>query len=284
MFNQYTRPFCFAGLVGLLGLGGCSVGEGSSGKDFSPGDDGTDTQWAELGTGVMGGSGSTGDRYQKAEVTRNDVNYLLMANGWGPMFESQSMSWNGTSFTVESMLGTEGENYEPASYPTVFCGQYSDSRSGECGLPAALDSLERVDTGWSWRANGSGGEYNAAYDIWMGNSDGALTGYLMVWYRDPVGQQPAGTRTVLGASVENVPGLWNIWSGKVFNRPYLAYVRPEGADTLELEFDVLDFVRDSQARGLDVPGTHLLSVAVGFEIWNGPVKNLETRDFFVHAQ
>jgi hypothetical protein len=37
-------------------------------------------------------------------------------------------------------------------------------------------------------------------------------------------------------------------------------------------------------RGLQVPGTHILSVAVGFEIWNGPVTNLQSIDFYVDPQ
>lgn len=279
-------PRCL--LVATLGLTtfGCSVGESDDSAGFTPGDDGSKTEWAELGTGTMSGSGSTANQYEKAEVTRDGVNYLFMANGWGPNFQSQSVSWNGTSFTVESMLGTQGMNYQPASYPTVFCGAYSDSVSGECGLPATLDSLTSLRTGWSWRGNGSDGQYNAAYDVWLGNgtNTNTLSAYLMVWYRDPPGQQPGGQLALAGIEVAHVPGRWNIWSGAVFDRPYLAYVRAEGNDTLALEFDVLDFVRDSQMRGLEVPGTHVLSVAVGFEIWNGPVNNLESVDFFVHAE
>jgi hypothetical protein len=184
------------------------------------------------------------------------------------------------------MLGTAGSNYEPASYPTMFCGVYSDDQSGECGLPRALDSISRLHTGWSWRPNGNTGQYNAAYDIWLGNgtSIDTFTGFLMVWYRDPQGQQPAGQRVVIGGSVENTPGRWNIWEGSVNGRPYLAYSRAEGEDTLALEFDVMDFVRDAEARDMSVPGSHVLSVAIGFEIWNGPVTNIETTDFFVNVE
>ena len=60
-------------------------------------------------------------------------------------------------------------------------------------------------------------------------------------------------------------------------------MRAEGDDTLSLEFDVLDFIRHAQANGYEVPGTHVLSVAVGFEIWNGPVTNLSSLDFYVDA-
>jgi hypothetical protein len=234
----------------------------------------------------MTGSGSSDERYQTADVSRDGQSYFFMANGWGPGFDSQSVSWNGTAFSVDSMEGSQGPNYQPASYPTVFCGLYSNAASGECGLPAALDDLTSLRTGWMWRPNGNDGEYNAAYDIWMGTGPtrNTFTGFLMVWLREPPGQQPAGMRTLAGVSVENVPGSWDIWTGTVGNRPIINWVRAEGDDSLELEFDVLDFVRDAQARGLPLPGDHVLSVAVGFEIWSGPVADLESVDFYVDAQ
>lgn len=245
-----------------------------------------ETEDVTFGEVAMGGNGASSDRYAKADVTRDGQNYFLMANGWGPGFESQSISWNGTSFTVENMAGNEGPNYQPASYPTVFCGAYSDSVSGACGLPAALDSMTALRTGWSWQPNDNAGEYNAAYDIWLGTGPARNTfsGYLMVWYREPPGQQPAGMLTFDAVEVANVPGTWDIWTGRVGNRPIINWVRAEGDDTLSMEFDVLDFVRDAQARGLEVPGTHVLSVAVGFEIWTGPIERLESVDFYVDVQ
>jgi hypothetical protein len=240
-----------------------------------------------LGTASMGGQGSTQERYFKTDVTRDGQNYFLMANGWGPNFDSQALSWNGTSFTINSMQGAPGPQFQPASYPTVFCGEYSDSRSRECGLPAALDSMTSLRTGWSWKANGNASEYNAAYDIWLGTSAerSSFSGYLMVWYREPAGQQPAGTLTShRGISVANVPGTWDIWTGQVGGDPIINWVRAEGQDTPSMEFDILDFVRDAESRGLTVPGSHVLSVAVGFEIWEGPVTNLVSEDFYVTVE
>jgi hypothetical protein len=234
----------------------------------------------------MTGSGTTQGQYHMTDVTRNGKNYFLMANGWGPGFRSQSLSWNGTSFIVQSMEGSQGPNYEPASYPTVFCGVYSNARSRECGLPAALDSMTSLRTGWSWRDNGNQGQYNAAYDIWLGTGTerSTFSGYLMVWYREPPGQQPAGQPVQRGVTVNNVTGTWDIWQGQVGGSPIINWVRGEGQDTPSMEFDILDFVRDAQMRGLTVPGTHVLSVAVGFEIWNGPITNLESVDFYVDVQ
>jgi len=244
------------------------------------------TAASSLGAAVMGGSGSSSERYHKTDVTRDGQNYFLMANGWGPGFQSQSISWNGTAFTVNQLQGSQGPNYEPASYPTVFCGVYSDSRSRDCGLPAPLDSITSLRTGWSWRANGNSGQYNAAYDIWVGTSNdiSSHSGFLMVWYREPPGQQPAGRLTTQNVSVQNVEGTWDIWTGQVLGKPIINWVRDEGQDTPSMEFDILDFVRDAQARGLPVPGDHVLSVAVGFEIWNGPITNLESVDFYVDVE
>jgi hypothetical protein len=239
-----------------------------------------------FGTPVQSGTGRTTEQYTKSDVKRNDVNYYFMANGWGPGFESQTASWNGTSFTVESMQGKRGDNYEPATYPTVFCGVYSDSRSGECGLPKALADIKSLRTGWRWTANGNVGQYNVAYDVWLSSSTSinGHSAYLMVWLRDPQGAQPAGSRKFSGVTVTNAPGPWNVWVGTVFNKPCISYVRAEGKESPELEIDVMDFVRDAGARQIALPGSTVLSVAVGFEIWSGPVQNLQSNDFYVQVE
>lgn len=230
----------------------------------------------------MEGSGRSEERYATAEVSRNGVPYILITNGWGPGFGNHAVSWEGTSFIVENMMGSPGSMGQPASYPSLFCGRYSVMEVPDCGLPATIESLTSLRTGWRWAANGNAGEYNAAYDIWIGNGT-QLQGYLMVWLRDPVGQQPAGMANMQyqGVSVANVPGVWNVWSGSVNNRPIVNWVRAEGMDSSEIEFDVMDFIRDANMRGLMVPGDYVNAIAVGFEIWEGPVSNLESVDFYV---
>lgn len=280
-------PGSESGMDGATG-GSATVGTGGSGTGGSTSGDGTGGSAGPsmFGTPEQAGSGSTSDRWAKAAVTRNGMNYFFMANGWGPGFQSQSVMYSGTSFTVTSMQGTQGAQYQPASYPTVFCGVYSDSMSGPCGLPKVTTEISSLRTGWRWSPNGSGGQYNAAYDIWLSTSN-AISGhssFLMVWLHDPVGQQPAGSLKASNISVPGVPGTWNLWSGTVSGKPCVSYVRPEGKDSLELEFDVLDFVRDVPTRSLTLPGSQILSVAVGFEIWNGPVTNLTSQDFYVDVQ
>lgn len=286
-------PSLLCALAWACSLAGCDSGGSYAGTegDGSP-DSGNDmpaptTVLPSLfGTPQQSGMGTSSDRYQKSPVTRNDVNYFFMANGWGPKFQSQTVSWNGTAFSVDAMEGSPGPKFEPATYPTVFCGVYSDSRSEACGLPKPISGINSLRTGWRWSANGNSGQYNAAYDIWLSSSD-SITGhsaFLMVWLRDPAGQQPAGSRRAFSVSVTNAPGLWDLWVGTVNGKPCISYARADGRDSPEAEFDVMDFVRDAAARKIDLPGTTILSVAVGFEIWSGPITNLQSNDFYVQVE
>ena len=269
-----------AGLALLATLAGCDVGGTAEQEALPP----STVLPSLFGTPTQSGSGSTTEQYTMSDVKRNDVNYRFMANGWGPGYESQSISWNGTSFNVDRLAGEQGPNYQPIGYPTVFCGVYSSSRSGECGLPKAIDSLQSLRTGWRWSANGNGAAYNAAYDIWLSNTGdiGGHSSFLMVWLRDPQGAQPAGSASFRQVDVHNAPGKWNVWVGTVGNKPCISYVR-DGYDSPELEIDVMDFIRDAAARKISLPGSTVLSVAVGFEIWS-PLQNLRSDDFYVQVQ
>ena len=63
--------------------------------------------------------------------------------------------------------------------------------------------------------------------------------------------------------------------------PIINWVQREGQDLHEIEFDVLSLIRDAEQRQLTIHGTHINAVAVGFEIWDGPITNLESVDFYV---
>jgi hypothetical protein len=274
-----------SGAGGAAGSGMAGSGAAGAGTAGSAGS--TSTKDGTLGNGDYTGSGTSSKQYYTAaDITRNGQNYVLITNGWGPGFQSHTISWNGTSFTVEDMMGTAGSMGQPASYPSVFCGQYSVMQRGDCGLPKAVADMKSLRTGWRWDPNGNeDGKYNAAYDIWVGDATG-FTGYMMVWLRDPPMYQPAGSPNQMyqGVTVANVEGKWDIWNGTVNNRPIVNWVRHEGSDSHEIEFDVLDFVRDAQMRNLSIPNsTYVRAVAVGFEIWEGPIKGLESLDFYVNV-
>jgi len=277
---------------GAPGTGGAPGGAGSPSNGGSPATAGAPATAgtgagtsvdSQLGMGKYQGAGTTSNQYAEADVYRNTIGYKFIANGWGKKWQSHNISWNGTSFTVNSLNGTQGDDYSPAGYPTMFCGLYSMKQSDGCGLPITITAAKSIKTGWRWKANGNNGQYNAAWDIWLGNG-GKLSAYLMVWLRDPPGQQPAGSAQTAGSAVTGLPGSWNIWKGTVNGLPIVNYVQPEGKDLSELEFNVLDVYNDAIKRNYSLPGTQILAVAVGYEVWNGPATNLVTEDFYVDVK
>jgi len=279
------------GVAGTPGTAGAPTGAGGShagspGTAGAPAAAGSGTAGGStmtlLGTGMFQGSGESSDQFAEGDVARNGVGYKFIANGWGPKWQSHTIGWKGTSFTVKSFAGSVGDKYEPAGYPSIFCGLYSKKQSDDCGLPIDISKAKSIKTGWRWKANGNTGQYNAAWDIWLGNG-GNLSAYLMVWLRDPPGQQPAGAAATAGATVPGLPGTWNVWKGSVNGLPIVNYVLPEGKDLSELEFNVLDVYNDAMKRQ-SLPGSQILAVAVGYEIWNGPITNLTTEDFYVDVK
>lgn len=241
-----------------------------------------------LGAGTHAGEGSTTEQYLGADVTRDGKNYRMITNGWGANWESHDISWLGTTMMIHDYQGDRQANGAPAGYPTIFCGDYSDT-SLECGLPLALSSVQELNTAASWSHPDGNGIYNVAYDVWLGDAGATsfgLESYFMVWLHDPIGEGPAGS-PIAGASqiqVADVPGNWNIIAGMVNGRPIVNYVRAEGDHVNAIAFDIMDFIRDAQDRQLSFPGNDVLAIAIGFEIWQGPVTRLGLDDFCLDIQ
>jgi len=265
------------------GTGGSSAGTGgssSTGCGVGP-----TTGAPGFGTPAHVGSGSSTAQYFGANVTRDGVGYRFITNWWGMGWTGSNVSYNGTSFNVASAAGTSMPDGTPIGYPTTYCGQYSErDPGGNCGLPAAFSSIDKLWTGWKWSSSDTG-QYNAAWDIWLGTAS-AFQSYLMVWLRDPRGRQPAGNATINNVTVANVPGTWSIRYGTVNNRPIVNYMRVEGQDACDFEFNVMDFINDAKSRSattsaLMLPGDTVRAIAVGFEFWTGPFTNVASEDFYV---
>lgn len=233
------------------------------------------------------GEGRSEEQYASADVLRDETNYRMIANGWGTGWRSHDISWLGSSMIIHDYDGSRQSNGAPAGYPTVFCGRYSDV-SQDCGLPAPLGSISELNTAVKWSHPDGNGTYNVAYDVWLGDAEAAgrfgLQSYFMVWLRDPPGEQPAGSPHTEDVEIAGIEGSWNIIAGTVNGLPIVNYVRAEGSDTHELAFDVMDFIADAQGRSLDMPGDDVLAVAIGFEIWEGPVTGLSLDDFCIDIQ
>ena len=266
------------------GTGGSSTG-GTGGSVAACGAIGPTTGAPGFGTPTQGGMGSSAAKYFGADVTRDGVGYRFITNWWGTGWTGANVSYNGNSFTVASAMGTSMPEGTPIGYPTTYCGRYSESGGfGNCGLPAAYSTINTLWTGWKW-SSAQRGQYNAAWDVWLGTA-AQFQSYLMVWLRDPPGRQPAGNAVINNITVANVPGTWSIRYGSVNSRPIVNYMRLEGQDACEFEFNVMDFINDAQMRaattpGLTLPGDTVRAVAVGFEFWTGPFADVRSEDFYV---
>jgi hypothetical protein len=268
------------------GTGGTSS-TGTGGSSASCPAVGSTTGAPGFGTPTQGGQGESSAQYFGADVTRDGATYRFITNWWGQGWGSSDVSYNGTSFTVTSAAGTSTPDGTPIGYPAIYCGRYSESAAhGDCGLPAAYTTINQLWTGWKWSAPANSGQHNAAWDIWLGTAS-QFQSYLMVWLRDPPVRQPAGNSVIRNVTVANEPGTWNIQYGTVNNAPIVNYVRTEGQDACEFEFNVMDFINDAQMRsattsGLTLPGDTVRAIAVGFEFWTGPFANVQSEDFYIN--
>jgi hypothetical protein len=227
------------------------------------------------------GGMNTTDQYGTTDVQRNGQGYRIIYNGWGPNFGSQHLSAVGTRLKVESFSGSRGSNGEPAGYPSVYMGNYSETGSSPGSpFPISVSQADSVVTGMRWYTPTGNASYNVAWDIWLSNG-GGLSSYFMVWLRDPPGEYPAGKKREEGFTIPGIEGRWNIYVGEVLGHPIINYVRPEGEDSMELSFKLGTFFDDAIAKGYSLGGTQIMSVAVGFEIWDGSVSNLGIEDFCV---
>jgi len=266
------------------GAGGTNP-TGTGGSTASCGAVGPTTGAPGFGAPAQAGEGASTAKYFGADVTRDGNSYRFITNWWGQGWATADVAYSGSSFTVASATGTSMPDGTPIGYPTTYCGRYSESAAhGDCGLPAAYATIASLWTGWKWSA-ADAGQYNAAWDIWLGTAS-MFQSYLMVWLRDPPGRQPAGSAVINNVTVAGVPGTWNIRYGTVNARPIVNYVRAEGQDACEFEFNVMDFVSDAQARsattsGLTLPGDTVRAIAVGFEFWTGPFTTVRSDDFYV---
>jgi len=273
-----------AGGTSAAGTGGTSA-TGTGGNTSTCGVVGPTTGAPGFGTPTQGGTGASTAKYLGADVTRDGASYRFITNWWGTGWTAGDVTYSGTSFTVTSAAGTSMPDGTPIGYPTTYCGRYSETAAhGDCGLPAAYATIDKLWTGWKW-SSADRGQYNAAWDIWLGTAS-AFQSYLMVWLRDPPGRQPAGNAVINNVTVAGVPGAWNIRYGTVNGRPIVNYVRVEGQDACEFEFNVMDFVNDAQTRSatttaLTLPGDTVRAIAVGFEFWTGPFTTVTSDDFYV---
>jgi hypothetical protein len=228
------------------------------------------------------GQGTLTKQFDVGMVSCGSKQYIVQNNAWGSTAGQTVTFGTGTKFKVTDQKGT-GSNGNPASFPSMFIGANSGHMTSDA--PKAVTSIAKgsLPTSWTWQANGAGGEYNAAYDVWFSTSSGGEPqasspsgGFLMVWLHKPTMNQPIGTMM----SSTTIGGVnWNIWEGKNMSnqKPCITYQAQTPINSLS--FNLGDFIRDAvdTQKFLD-NSWYLTNVFAGYEIWSGGI-GLETTDF-----
>jgi hypothetical protein len=232
--------------------------------------------------------------------------YILNNNNWGqPSKTFQQLSYTGSTFKVVDMNGTATGEGVPASFPSIFIGANGQIGTGgvystweDSGLPKQISAIGSAPTTFKW--TGSGGDYNATYDIWFaknkptagGYNDG-ISGLLMIWVYKPGSRQPIGSVK----RQANIGGVnYDVWVGPRGNtstgtddsgRPVVSYVAKSTVNSFSA--DLKSFFDDAVKNGdadKSAGGTsqafssswYLTDVFAGFEIWSGG-KGLSCDDF-----
>ncbi|MFE2048149.1 cellulose binding domain-containing protein [Streptomyces sp. NPDC059459] len=189
--------------------------------------------------------------------------YVVQNNRWGSS-ATQCVTATDTGFRVAQADGSVPTNGAPKSYPSVFNGCHYTNCSPGTNLPARLDTISKAPSGISYGYVGNA-VYNASYDIWLDpapRTDGVNRTEIMIWFNrvgpiQPIGS-PVGTTTVGGRT-------WEMWTGSNGANDVLSFVAPSAITSWN--FDVMDFVRATVARGLAEDDWYLTSVQAGFEPW-----------------
>ncbi|MBT3150189.1 cellulose binding domain-containing protein [Streptomyces sp. CHD11] len=189
--------------------------------------------------------------------------YVVQNNRWGTS-DPQCVTTTDTGFRVTRADGSVPTNGAPKSYPSVFNGCHYTNCSPGTELPARVGDISRAPSSISYGYVGDA-VYNASYDIWLDptpRTDGVNRTEIMIWFAkvgpvQPIGSQ-VGTATVGGRS-------WQVWSGGNGTNDVLSFVAPSAIGSWS--FDVMDFVRETVARGMAQNDWYLTSIQAGFEPW-----------------
>src|SRR5450631_2926058 len=274
---------------------------------FAPGNSASDAPGPAAACGQQTGAlGSTTTASKDASMARQAVTdtnckkYILFNNNWGqPTSTIQITNYAANSFTVQSSQAATSGQGVPGSFPSIYVGANGDLAGGtfntwsDTGLPKQISQIQSAQTTFTWSGK-SGGNYNAAYDIWFSKSqptagayNDAISGFIMVWLYKPGANSPIGgsskrsTGTIAGHK-------WDVWVGvrgntstgtDDANRPVVSYVVQDGPVNT-LTFDIKYFMNDAvQNASADKSsgGTsqafdaswYLTDVFAGFEAWSG---------------
>jgi hypothetical protein len=253
-------------------------------------------------TGTVGSTTASQDAsMQRALVTDTTCKkYIINNNNWGqPTSSTQILNYTANSFTIQNTSGSGG-GANVVSFPSIYIGANGQIANGtfntwaDSGLPKAISAIKSAQSTFKWSGGNSGGNYNAAYDIWFakstptaGSYNDAISGFIMVWVYSPGQNHPIGNS---GSTRSATIGgqAYTVWRGPRNasatgtdgpGRPVISYVANStnnnfSADLKAFFDDAVANAADDMSKGGGITQAFssswlLTDVFAGFEIWNG---------------
>jgi hypothetical protein len=238
---------------------------------------------------------------QRAAVTGTDCKkYIINNNNWGQESSTyQSLSYTGNSFT-DTVTSGSGSGAGVVSFPSIYVGGNGQITGGttstwsDSGLPKQISAIKSAQSTFKWSGGNSGGNFNAAYDIWFAKSapteggyNDAVSGFIMIWTFKPASSEPIGggnpkRNATIGGQA------YTVWRGPRngtatgtdgAGRPVISYVANStnnnfSADLKAFFDDAVANASDDMSNGGGITQAfssswYLTDVFAGFEIWNG---------------
>jgi endoglucanase len=208
-------------------------------------------------------------------------NYYFQNNVWGASTAQCTNVTSSTNWSVSSSSHNNATNGAPASYPSSIKGCHSKDLNPTNGTALCtagwthdqVSSITALSANWTITPVSSG-VWDAAFDIWYGDSAGAYNDLeIMIWFNSLGPIQPIGSRVVQGLNIDGT--TWDIWSGTGgpggnpgISWDVISYVRVTKYNGGNI--NLMPFQTDAIGRsGRADNNSWLTGLDVGFEIWQG---------------
>ncbi len=242
-------------------------------------------------TGTVGSATNPDGDFERAKVVVGGQQYIIQNNNWGNPGGELILTYKDNSFKITGGSGNGGD--APASFPSIYIGNNGNTANGLYStkmtdkLPIKIKDIVSLPS--TFRYSGTTAVWNAAYDIWFSENiptaeyKDAISGFVMIWLRDPIGKQPIGGATPQFTNVMVADQQWNVHVGKRggggpnANADVVNFVIPQESSKAEelgrnqsfKNVDIKAFIVKAAEYGNINPEMYLTDVFGGFEIWSG---------------
>nr|WP_308460415.1 hypothetical protein [Mycobacterium kansasii] len=220
------------------------------------------------GTGGTGtGTGGTLITSQYGTTTIQNA-YVVQNNAWNNP-GGQSINVTPTGFSIATENGSAPTNGAPLGYPSIYDGWHYGTGSPGTNLPIQLGQIQTATSSINYTYP-STGVYNASYDIWL-NPTPITTGVnqqeVMIWFNHQGPIQPVGS-VVGNATIDGQN--FQVWKGSNGQNNVVSYVATTPITSWN-NFDVMEFIDNTQTLEPVTDSWYLTSIQAGFEPWSGSV-------------